>query len=261
MHTYFMTMLSFDPSSSVKASLSSAMFPGVLRTMGNERLTEYAEAAETGEITGAFALTEFSHGSNALGMRTTAKYDVTTKQFILHSPDFEAAKCWIGNLGKACTFAIVYAQLYTPDGEHHGLNAFLVPIRDRKTLQPFGGVVVGDMGEKIGLNGVDNGFVMFNQYRIPKDFLLARNGDISDEGQFISPIKDKKKRIGASFGALSGGRVNICGISNTYLTMAISIALRYSASRTQFKDDNDVDELPILEYQSQVNTVLFICFN
>lgn len=260
MHTYFMTMLSFDASSSIKASLSSAMFPGVLRTMGNERLTEYADAAESGEITGAFALTEFSHGSNALGMRTTAEYDVNTKQFILHSPDFEAAKCWIGNLGKACTFAIVYAQLYTPDGEHHGLNAFLVPIRDRKTLQPFGGVVVGDLGEKIGLNGVDNGFVMFNKYSIPKKFLLARNGDVSDDGQFISPIKDRKKRIGASFGALSGGRVNICGISNTYMTMAISIALRYSASRTQFKDDNDVDELPILEYQSQVNR-LFLFYS
>lgn len=248
-----MTMLSFDPSSSVKASLSSAMFPGVIRTMGNERLNEYAEAAENGEITGSFALTEFSHGSNALGMRTTATYDIATKQFILHTPDFEAAKCWIGNMGKACTFAIVYAQLYTPDGEHHGLNGFLVPIRDRKTLRPFGGVVVGDLGEKIGLNGVDNGFVMFNQYRIAKELLLSRTGDVTDDGKFVSPIKDKKKRIGASFGALSGGRVNICSISNTYLLLAISIALRYSASRKQFKDENDAEELPILEYQSQVS--------
>lgn len=259
--TYFMTMLAFDPSSSVKASLSSAMFPGVLRSMGDERLAEYAEAAEKGEITGAFALTEFSHGSNALGMRTTAKYDVQTKQFIIHTPDFEAAKCWIGNLGKAATFAIVYAQLYTPDGEHHGLNGFLVPIRDRKTLQPFGGVLVGDLGEKIGLNGVDNGFVIFNQYRIPKHFLLSRNGDISDDGQFISPIKDNKKRIGASFGVLSGGRVNICAISNTYLILAISIAVRYSASRKQFKDENDVQETPILEYQSQVSFVFSVIPN
>lgn len=81
------------------------------------------------------------------------------------------------------------------------------------------------------------------------------------------------KRGSASFGALSGGRVNICGIFNgiliekfvfllkfsenisgistVYLVKAISIAIRYSASRTQFKDDDAVDELPILEYQSQ----------
>lgn len=107
----------------------------------------------------------------------------------------------------------MYAQLYTPDGQHHGLNGFLVPIRDTKTLEPFAGVIVGDLGEKIGLNGLDNGFVSFNNYRIPKDFLLARTGDISDDGQFMSPIKNNKKRIGASFGALSGGRVNICGNS------------------------------------------------
>lgn len=86
-----------------------------------------------------------------------------------------------------------------------------MPIRDTKTLEPFAGVIVGDLGEKIGLNGLDNGFVSFNNFRIPKEFLLARTGDISDDGQYMSPIKSNKKRIGASFGALSGGRVNICG--------------------------------------------------
>lgn len=126
-----------------------------------------------------------------------------------------------------------------------------MPLRDTNNLQPFAGVLVGDMGEKIGLNGLDNGFVMFNNYRIPKEYLLARTGDISDDGQFFSPIKSNKKRIGASFGALSGGRVNICGISTVYLIKAISIAIRYSASRTQFKDDNATDESPVLEYQSQ----------
>lgn len=127
----------------------------------------------------------------------------------------------------------------------------MVPIRNISTLQPFSGVIVGDMGSKIGLNGLDNGFVMFDNYRIPKENLLSRTGDISDDGQYISSIKSNKKRIGASFGALSGGRVNICGISNEYLIKAISIAVRYSASRKQFKEENALEESPILEYQSQ----------
>lgn len=80
-----------------------------------------------------------------------------------------------------------------------------------KTLQPFAGIIVGDLGEKCGMNGLDNGFIMFNNYRIPKKFLLARTGDVTDDGQYMSPIKNNKKRIGASFGALSGGRVDICG--------------------------------------------------
>lgn len=41
------------------------------------------------------------------------------------------------------------------------------------------------------------------------------------------------------------------GISTVYLIKAISIAVRYSGSRAQFKDDNATEELPILEYQSQ----------
>lgn len=116
-------------------------------------------------------------------------------------------------VGKTATHAIVYAQLYTADGKHHGLNAFLVPIRCTKTLKLFAGVIAGDLGEKIGLQGIDNGFVMFNNYGIPKEFLLARNGDITDDGRFISSINNKKKRMETSFLALTSGRIGICGNS------------------------------------------------
>ena len=75
---------------------------------------------------------------------------------MLNTPDFEASKIWVGNLGKSATHCVLYAQLYTPDGKCHGLHSFIVPVRDQN-LQSLPGVVVGDMGEKIGLNGIDNG--------------------------------------------------------------------------------------------------------
>lgn len=50
------------------------------------------------------------------------------QEFIINTPDFEAAKFWVGNMGKHATHAVVYAQLYTPDGQCQGLHSFLVQV-------------------------------------------------------------------------------------------------------------------------------------
>ncbi|XP_013145938.1 PREDICTED: peroxisomal acyl-coenzyme A oxidase 3-like [Papilio polytes] len=240
----------FDSSLAVKISLTFRMFSNVIQGSGRSHHYKYIEQVESGKIGGCFALTEVAHGSNAKGMRTTATYCPEKKQFIMHTPDFEAAKFWVGSLGKCATHAIVYAMLISK-GKNHGLHTFVVPIRDPKTLKPYPGVTVGDIGEKIGLNGIDNGFVMFNNYRLPKEAALDKMGGVDDNGDYQTPFRDPKKRFGASLGILSGGRVHITSISANYLQKAIVIAIRYSAVRRQFGPENSTEELPVLEYQQQ----------
>ena len=61
--------------------------------------------------------------------------------------------------GETATHAVVFATLFTPDGENHGLHAFFFQIRDTQTFENLPGVSIGDMGAKLGLNGVDNGYI------------------------------------------------------------------------------------------------------
>ena len=145
-------------------------------------------------------------------------------------------KFWIGGLAKTATVGVAFCQLIT-QGKKQGVHAFVVPLRDKKAHKPLPGLQIGDCGAKIGMHGIDNGWVIFKDFRIPRDNLLDRIGQVMEDGSYKSEIEDKNKRFGLTLGALSGGRAKIGVIMATWnLGLGFQTA-RYLHLRRQFTHD------------------------
>ncbi|CAK4143177.1 unnamed protein product [Aphanomyces euteiches] len=167
------------------------MFVPTLETqMDDEQRAYWLPKAKAFQITGAYAQTELGHGSNVQGIETTAHYDVKTQEFILNSPTLTSRKWWPGELGKTANYCVLHARLFL-NGKDHGIQAFLVPVRDTKTHETLPGVTLGDIGPKIGFQSVDNGYCALDKVRIPRRNMLMRFAKVAADGTFSKPPSDK----------------------------------------------------------------------
>lgn len=241
----FETLSFHDGSLLIKLGVQFGLFGGSIQQLGTEyHHRKYLPRAAACQLLGGFAMTEIGHGSNVQALETTAVYDSEHQDFIINSPSYSSGKTFIGNAAVDGQFMVVFAQLHI-GAANHGVHAFVVPIRDENG-QPLPGVTIEDNGLKLGLNGVDNGRIWFQNVRVPKTELLNRFAEVTDAGQYRSEIKSNNSRFFTMIGTLVNGRITMALAANSMAKSALTIAIRYAARRRQF--GGSMQETLVLDY-------------
>uniref|UniRef100_A0A915MIC2 Uncharacterized protein n=1 Tax=Meloidogyne javanica TaxID=6303 RepID=A0A915MIC2_MELJA len=101
-----------------------------------------------------------------------------------------ATKWWPGALGKSVNYAVVIAQLWT-NGKCYGPHPFWVQLRDLETHKSLPGITLGDIGPKLGTPSNDNGFLRFENYRIPRKHMLMKHAKVLPSGEYAPPLHAK----------------------------------------------------------------------
>lgn len=192
-----------DASTSVCMSVNNSLVCWGLEQYGTEEQKQkYLKPLATGEMIGAFCLSEPEAGSDATSQRTTAidKGD----HYLLNG-----TKNWITN-GNSASVYLVIAQTNAELG-HKGINALIVE-RDME------GFIVGAKEDKLGIRGSDTHTLMFQDVKVPKENRIGEDG------------------FGFKFAmkTLSGGRIGIAAQALGIASGAYELAKSYSKERKAF---------------------------
>lgn len=169
-----------DASLATKFTVQFNLFGGTLTALCTDRHLEFMRRCDSLDVMGCFCFTELGYGNNAPKMETTATYDIKSETFTINCPTTLSQKFWITNGACHANYAVVFAQTIVK-GKNEGVNAFIVQIRDEK-MQPQAGVTIEDMGMKLGLNGIDNGRLVFKNVVIPRVNMLNKFNDVTADG-------------------------------------------------------------------------------
>jgi alkylation response protein AidB-like acyl-CoA dehydrogenase len=220
-----------DSSASVAMSVNNSLVCWGIENFGTEEQKEkYLTRLATGEIIGAFCLSEPEAGSDATSQRTTAE-DKGGYYLV------NGTKNWITN-GNSASVYLVIAQTDKEKG-HKGINALIVE-RDTE------GFVVGKKEEKLGIRGSDTHSLMFQDMKVPKENRIGEDG------------------FGFNFAmaTLNGGRIGIAAQALGIASGAYELALKYSKERKAFGKEisqHQAIAFKLADMATEIETARLLC--
>ena len=192
-----------DASASVVVSVNNSLVCWGLETYGSEEQKQkYLKSLATGEILGAFCLSEPEAGSDATSQKTTA-IDMGDHYLL------NGTKNWITN-GSTAQVYLVIAQTDKEKG-HKGINALIVE-------KGMDGFEIGPKENKLGIRGSDTHSLNFNDVKVPKENRIGADG------------------FGFKFAmkTLAGGRIGIASQALGIAAGAYELAKKYAKQRKAF---------------------------
>ncbi|WP_297792878.1 acyl-CoA dehydrogenase [uncultured Eudoraea sp.] len=233
--SYVLTMeelSKIDASSSVIVSVNNSLVCWGLETFGSkEQKEKYLKKLASGEIIGAFCLSEPEAGSDATSQKTTAidKGD----HYILNG-----TKNWITN-GNSASVYLVIAQTDVEKG-YKGINALIVE-------KGMPGFEMGPKENKLGIRGSDTHSLIFNDVKIPKENRIGEDG------------------FGFKFAmkTLAGGRIGIAAQALGIAAGAYDLAKEYAKERSAFGTEiinHQAIGFKLADMQTQIQAARYLVY-
>lgn len=220
-----------DASASVVVSVNNSLVCYGLEKYGTEaQKQKYLVPLATGQVIGAFCLSEPEAGSDATSQRTTA-IDMGDHYLL------NGTKNWITNGSTASTY-IVMAQT-DPEKKHRGINALIV----EKGMEGF---TIGPKENKLGIRGSDTHSLMFTDVKIPKE------NRIGDEG------------FGFKFAmaTLEGGRIGIASQALGIAAGAYELSVQYAKERQSFGKplaEHQAIQFKLADMATEIDAARLLC--
>jgi len=221
-----------DASAAVVMSVNNSLVcAGMEKYCSEEQKQKYLVPLASGQVIGAFCLSEPEAGSDATSQKTTAK-DMGDYYLL------NGTKNWITNGSTASTY-LVMAQTH-PEKGHKGINAFIVE-------KGWEGFEIGPKEQKMGIRGSDTHSLMFTDVKVPKENRIGEDG------------------FGFNFAmaVLNGGRIGIASQALGIAQGAYELALKYAQERKAFGKEiihHQAIAFKLADMATQISAARMLCF-